>query len=170
MEPWIIDLLKILGPVILGGSAWIGVGQYKKSKAEAHKTRVEADKLQTSIGPESEAITAQSMREAITTMRDIAADANASRERAEAAERIMREELTHERKNNEALWTRVRDLEDAARTNERERIENRRRMAKLENNLSAAKLVVQELIDYIRRHHDPSTGDIPRIDFSIFDV
>lgn len=168
MEPWMLDLLKILAPLLLGGSAWIGLGQAKKYRAEARKTEVEAKKLEGTLGPDADAATTAAMKQAIATMRDIAADANASREFAQSAERSMREELARERENSRLQWERIVALEDANRVKERDMIELRSNVTKLGNKLVAARGVVEVLVAYIKTHH-ADTGDIPRIDYTIFD-
>lgn len=168
MEPMLIDLLKVLAPIILGGSAWVGVGQYKKARAEARLTEVEARKLDNSIGPSNVALSAEAMREAISTMRDIAADANASRERAEAAERTIRVELANEREQADLLWRRVRALEDSERSKDRQLVDHKRRISRLENKLTSAKHLVENLAVFIQAQQN-TTGEVPVIDYSIFE-
>lgn len=169
MEPWMLDLLKLLGPIILGGSLFIGVGKLITSRAESKKTMVEAKKLDAAIGHESDSVSAQAMREAVATMRDIAADANASRERAEAAETAVRSALDRERENNRLLTERVDELEAKQRANDREKTELRRRITKLEGKLRSSRDLVEELVNYIKMH-TASTGDIPVVDYRMFEL
>lgn len=168
MDPVLLDLLKILAPLLLGGSAWVGLGQYKKSKAEARKTEVEAQKLQTSIGPDNVAVSAEAMRDAVNTMRDIAADANASRERAEAAEQSIRVQLATEREQTDHLTRRVRALEDAERSKDRQLVDHKRRITQLENRLGRSRDLVESLVTFVQAQHH-ITGEMPRIDYSIFE-
>lgn len=169
MEPWMLDLLKALGPIILGGSLLIGVAKLITSRAEARKTLVEANKLNASIGHDSDSVSAQAMREAVATMREIAADANASRERAEAAETAVRVELERERENNRRLIQRVDELEVKQRVNDREKTELRRRVTKLEGKLRSSKELVEELVHFIKTH-STNTGDIPIVDYKMFEL
>lgn len=161
MSPLILELLKTLGPIILGGSLLVGIAQLVKAKGDAAKARAEARKLTQSLGTDQESATTTAMREAIATMRDIAADANSSRERAEAAEHMMREELAGERAANGRLWEKLRELETNMRQKER-------RIVRLEGKLTSARDIVQELAAFIQRHSH-GTGEIPAIDYTIFD-
>lgn len=145
----------------------MGIAQFRKAKAEAHKTRVEADKLEAATGPETESISAVAMKEAVLTMRDIAADANSSRERAEKAEQMMREELQRERAEKADMARRVCALEASQRESERNREVDHRRIERLEGRLTAARDLVEQLVAHIQAH--PSTGPVPVIDYTIFD-
>lgn len=160
MSPLILELLKALGPIILGGSLLIGISQLVKSRAEAHKTRVEADQIQSTAGISAEGITTAAMREAIDTIRGIAEDANAAKDRAEASE-------TRIRNTNDTLWQKVEDMEESQRDKDRELRDQRRRILRLERNLASAHTVVVSLVDYINEH--APDGDPPGIDYSIFE-
>lgn len=183
MEPWVVDLVRALAPMILGGSAWVGWGQYKKSKAEAQKTRTEAEKLERDMGTDSDLATANVMKEAVETMRSIAADANDARQRAQDAEDQMRVDLERERAGSRELWDRVRAMENREREKDR-RIttleaseqEKSRKIGVLEasvlrlgDKLVQARLAVESLVTYIETHTPQGTDNMPKVDYSIFE-
>ena len=169
METWALDIIRTVVPLILGGSAWVGWGQYKKAKAEARKTMIEADKLKAGIDEDTDVAAAKAMREAVDIMRDAAADANKARQRAEESENSVRSELSKERAATRAQWGRINALEAADRLKDREIRSMRDSIDQLASKLLAARRVVETLMDYIKRHNDPSTGDLPVVDYSIFE-
>lgn len=169
METWALDIIRTVIPLILGGSAWVGWGQYKKAKAEARKTMIEADKLKTGIDDDADAAAARAMREAVDIMRDAAAEANKARQRAEEAENSVRHELSKERTATREQWGRINALEAADRLKEREMRSMRDSIDQLGSKLLAARRVVETLMDYIKRHNDPTTGDLPVVDYTIFE-
>ena len=169
METWALDIIRTVIPLVLGGSAWVGWGQYKKAKAEARKTMVEADKLKAGIDDDTDVAAAKAMREAVDIMRDAAGDANKARQRAEDAEKSVRCELAKERTATREQWARINALEAADRLKDREIRSMRDSIDQLGSKLLAARRVVETLMDYIKRHNDPSTGDLPVVDYSIFE-
>lgn len=183
MEPWVIDLVRVLAPIILGGSAWVGWGQYKKAKAEAQKTMVEANKLEHDMGTDFDLATTQVMKEAVETMRSIAADANDARQRAQEAEDQMRADLERERTSSRELWDRVRAVENREQEKDRRitcletsEMEKNRKIGVLEasvlrlgDKLVQARLAVEALVSYIETHTPKDATNMPKVDYSIFE-
>lgn len=147
---------------VLGGGLATGSSQLINALAASRKTRAEADKLGHAMSAETETITVATMKEAIQTMRDLAADANAARDRAETSERATATRLSGLEATNRDLCEKVARLEQDDRVKDR-------RISALETSLGQAKEVVARLVDHIRTH-DTSTGPIPTVDYSIFDV
>lgn len=147
---------------VLGGGLATGSSQLIKALADSRKTRVEAEKLGHTMSAETETITVSTMKEAIQTMRDLAADANSARERAENAERATSARLTGLESTNRDLCEKVARLEQDDRVKDR-------RITALETSLGQAKDMVARLVDHIRTT-GTGTGPIPTVDYSIFDV
>lgn len=183
MEPWVVDLVRALAPIILGGSGLIGWGHYKKSRAEAQKTMVEATRLERDMGSDADTASTEVMKEAIATMRQIAADANDARQRAETAEESVRDELERERASNQELWNRVRAMENREREKDRRIVfledtdrEKSRKITLLETSilrlgdkLVQAKLAVESLVTYIETHNPDGLKGMPKVDYTIFE-
>lgn len=153
------NIVAILGFVIGGGAA-TGIAQLIKAMADAKKTSSEARKLDVSLGSETETITVATMKEAIATMRDLAADANTSRERAERNEIALRARL-------DALEAQNRDMSDKIAALEADDRLKDRRISRLESSLTTARIQASALATALREAGiDPD----PPVDFSIFDV
>lgn len=170
MTAEVVELAKTLGPLILAGSFLLGVAAVIKSRAEAVKIRKEADKTEaeTLALPDEESLSAKAMKEAINTIREIAADANASRERAEQSEERMRIALERARDERSELWLRIQSLEQGHMQLERKNEANQHRITRLETKLSAARDIVVTLVAFIKRHTPPGVAH-PTVDYSIFD-
>lgn len=160
------NIVAILGFVIGGGLA-TGIAQLVKALADAKKTTSEAKKLDMTLSSETETITVATMKEAIQTMRDLAADANTSRERAERNETALRARLDALEAQNRELSHKVERLEADDRSKNRELDNQRHRIGRLENNLGTARAEAHRLAAALREVGiDPD----PPVDFSIFDV
>lgn len=153
------NIVAILGFVIGGGAA-TGIAQLVKALADAKKTTSEAKKLDMTLGSETETITVATMKEAIATMRDLAADANTSRERAERNEGALRARLDALEEQNRSMAEKIANLEADDRLKDR-------RITTLETNLTTARIQANHLSAVLREAGiDPD----PPVDFSIFDV
>lgn len=153
------NIVAILG-FIIGGGAATGIAQLVKALADAKKTTSEAKKLDMTLGSETETITVATMKEAIATMRDLAADANTSRERAERNEHALRARLDALEEQNRSMSEKIANLEADDRLKDR-------RITKLESNLTTARVQANHLASVLREAGiDPD----PPVDFSIFDV
>lgn len=153
------NLVAIIG-FIIGGGAATGIAQLVKALADARKTRTEADNLHVSLTSETETITVATMKEAIATMRDLAADANTSRERAERNEIALRARLDALESQNREMSEKIAALEADDRVKDR-------RIGRLETSLTSARAQARVLANALREAGiDPD----PPVDFSIFDV
>ena len=153
------NLVAIIG-FIIGGGAATGLAQLVKALADAKKTRSEADKLDMTLNSETETITVATMKEAIATMRDLAADANTSRERAERNEHALRSRLDLLEAQNREMADKIAALEADDRVKDR-------RITRLESSLGSARAQAAVLANALREAGiDPD----PPVDFSIFDV
>lgn len=152
---------------VVGGGAATGVSQLVKATADARKTRQEAENLEVSLSAETETITVATMKEAIQTMRDLAADANTSRERAERNEIALRARLDALEAQNRELSEKVERLEADDRRKDRELLTQRDRMGRMEASLSSARAQSQRLAAALREAGiDPD----PPVDYSIFEL
>lgn len=83
---------------------------------------------------------------------------------------LLRNRLDSLETANVELQAKVTRLERDDRTSREELLKQHTRIGKLETNLTSAKDTVITLITYIKDHPNVATGEIPIVDFTIFDV
>ena len=88
----------------------------------------------------------------------------------ESALDLLRNRLDSLETANVELQAKVTRLERDDRTSQAELVKQHTRIGKLETNLTSAKDTVITLITYIKDHPNVATGEIPIVDFTIFDV
>ena len=81
---------------------------------------------------------------------------------------MLRSRLDGLEESNNRLTDQVRRLQQDDRNSQAELTRQHRRIGNLENKLTSAKDTVVNLLEYIKAHN-PGTGEIPVVDFTIFD-
>lgn len=87
----------------------------------------------------------------------------------EASLELLRIRLDNLEESNTELKTKVRRLEQDDQHSQEELMRQHGRIGKLETNLTSARDTVLQLVNYIK-DHQVGTGEIPTIDYTIFDV
>lgn len=86
----------------------------------------------------------------------------------ESALELLHTRLDTLEDSNHSLQTKVRRLEQDDRQSREELLRQHGRIGKLETNLVSARDTVVQLVTYIKDH--PGTGEMPAVDYSIFDI
>lgn len=170
--------LQLLLSALLGGGLFTGIGQLIKARGDAKKAVAEAKTIQDASEQGTDKIAADAIRDALQAMRDLAADANSARERAEGAERVSREraERTEGELRNRLTSVEATNRELCGKVETLERDKNRaaelmaaqtRRITRLEGSLARAYDTVRDLVTLLRTH---APNNVPDVDYSIFDV